>query len=400
MIRKLTILLFFFAVSWQMSFAKNQLPSDSTKYLLLDFNLVLQISGAVDSMYNFNFRSAEIEFNYLKYDYPSHPLPYFLHGVSKWWQMMPNLEAETPLGEEFLAYMDSTITMAEGLTDIDENNIEANFFLSAAYGFKGRYHSENSNWTRAAGAGRLALKYLEKTHGHKDFSPEILFGDALFNYYSIYIRENYPMLRPIMMFFPKGEKELGIQQLEEVANNAFYTRVEAQYFLMRIKAFEEKNIVEALRLGEYMFTTYPNNPYFHRFYARMLYSAGQYNQALEESEAILDHIENKKLGYEAVSGRWASFYAGHIYNGRNDPEQAREHFKDVITFSESTGSEDSGYYIYSALLMAEHYAKNDQGELAMPLIKNIRANTKRRNTNYKRARALEKEIKRNNRRRN
>ena len=208
------------------------------------------------------------------------------------------------------------------------------------------------------------------------------------------------MLRPILMFFPKGEKELGIKQLEEVANNAFYTRVEAQYFLMRIKAFEENNIFEALRLGEYMFTRYPNNPYFHRFYARMLYSAGQYNKALEESEAILAHIENKKMGYEGVSGRWASFYAGHVYKGRNDIEQARKHFKDVITFSEATGSEESGYYIYSALLMAEFYAKNDQGELALPLLSNIRDNTKRRNDDYKRARALEKEIKRENRRRN
>jgi hypothetical protein len=400
MIRKLTILLFFFAASWHISLANNQAPSDSTKYLLLDFNLVLQISGAVDSMYNFNFRSAEVEFNYLKYDHPTHPLPYFLHGVSRWWQMMPNLEAETPLGEVFLAYMDSTITMAEVMTDLDEDNIEANFFLAAAYGFKGRYHSENKNWRRAAGAGRLALKYLEKTHGHEDFSPEILFGDALFNYYSIYIRENYPMLRPILMFFPKGVKELGIIQLEEVANNAFYTRVEAQYFLMRIKAYEEKNIPEALRLGEYMFNRYPNNPYFHRFYARMLYLSGQYNKALEESEAILAHIENGKLGYEGVSGRWASFYAGHIVNGRNDKEQAREHFKAVITFSEATGAEASGYYIYSALLMAEYYAENDQGDLAMPLIKKIRENTKRKNPSYKKARALEKQIIRDNRKRN
>jgi len=399
MIRKLTIVLFFFAASWHISLAKTQAPSDSSKYLLLDFNLVLQISGAVDSMYNFNFHSAEVEFNYLKFDYPEHPLPYFLLGISKWWQMMPDLDAETPLGDEFLAYMDSTIYMAEKMTKIDKENIEANFFLAASYGFKGRYHSEKRNWTRAAGAGRLALKYLEKTHGHEEFSPEILFGDALFNYYSVYIRENYPMLRPLLMFFPKGEKELGIKQLEQVASNAFYTRVEAQYFLMRIKAYEEKDIHEALRLGEYMFMRYPNNPYFHRFYARMLFTAGQYNKTLEVSKEILANISAKKLGYEGVSGRWASFYVAQIVKGRSRLDEARSHYLNVITFSEATEDVTSGYYIYSALYMAEYFADKDEFDLAVALIKKIRVNTKRKNPSYKKARTLEKQIKREKRKR-
>ena len=43
-----------------------------------------------------------------------------------------------------------------------------------------------------------------------------------------------------MALFPKGNKQLGLQQLEEVATNAFYTRVEAQYFLFRLYASEEK----------------------------------------------------------------------------------------------------------------------------------------------------------------
>ena len=57
---------------------------------------------------------------------------------------------------------------------------------------------------------------------------------ALYNYYAEWISENYAILRPVLMFFPDGNKELGIKQLKTVANNAFYTRTEAQYFLMRI----------------------------------------------------------------------------------------------------------------------------------------------------------------------
>ena len=46
------------------------------------------------------------------------------------------------------------------------------------------------------------------------------------------------------MFFPDGNKELGIEQLKTVANNAFYTRTEAQYFLMRILTEEQDDPVK------------------------------------------------------------------------------------------------------------------------------------------------------------
>ncbi len=398
MFRKTAIIFILLIIGLCSSVARNLYQNDSSKYLLLDFNLQLQITDAVDQMYNFDFHNAEVRFNWLKYDHPDHPLPYFLFGISTWWQMMPDLDgASEEIGDEFLAYMDSAIYMAERITKKDKENIEANFFLAGAYGFKGRYHSERRNWGRSASAGRLALKYLDRTKGNENFSPEILFGDALFNYYSIWIRENYPMLKPILMFFKKGDKELGIRQLEEVATNAFYTRVEAQYFLMRIKAFEQKNIYEALRLGEYMYQKYPNNPYFHRFYARMLYSSGQYNRAFEESEDILAKIESGKLGYEGVSGRWASFFIAHILSGRNKKAEANTYFQKVIDFTDQTQSHDSGYYIFSAMHMAEYHVDQGNPDLAIPLIKKIRENTKRRNPTYKKARALEKQIRKNRR---
>ena len=399
MVKKALIIAAILTFLGHFSGAQTQVQGDSSKYLLLDFNLQLEIADAVDQMYNFDFHMAEVRFNWLKYDYPNHPLPYFLFGISKWWQMMPNLDAETPLGDQFLAYMDSTISMAEKMTKVDDDNIEANFFLAGAYGFKGRYHSERRNWGRSANAGRLALKYLKKTKGNESFSPEILFGDALFNYYSIWIRENYPMLKPILMFFPKGDKELGIKQMKQVATNAFYTRVEAQYFLMRITAYELNDTREALRLGEYMFNRYPNNPYFHRFYARMLYTSGQYTRAIEESEEILEKIDKGQLGYEGVSGRWASFFIAHILSSRNKKDEAHEYFEKVIEFTEETSSEDSGYYWFAALEAANYYVDHGESDKALPLLASIRDNTKRRNSSNKKAKALQKQIKKNKRRR-
>ena len=371
--------------------ARQAVPGDSTKYLLLNIGLQLQITDAVDNMYNFKFREAEVEFNWMKFNYPDHPLPYFLFGISTWWQMMPNLDKESPLGDEFLAYMDTTVAKAEAMFDLDEGNMEAAFFLAGAHGFVGRYHSEKKNWMRAASAGKQALKYLEITQGNESFSPEILFGDALFNYYSIWIRETYPMLRPVLFFFPKGDKALGLQQLDQVSRNAFYTRIEAIYFLMRIKAFETNEIGDALRLGEMVFRTYPDNAYFHRFYARMLYTVGQYEAAANESEEILKRIESGQIGYEEISGRYASFYLGHIHKMRGQEEAAERYFRKVIDFTQQLiDEEDSGYYLYSQYYLAEYEIKDGNFESAENRIDIIRDNSKRKDAIHEKARELKK----------
>ena len=115
--------------------------SDTSKYLLTDFALQLEITDAIDEMYNFNFHKAEVEFNWIRYNYIEHPLSYFLYGISTWWQMMPNLIRQE-LGDEFVAYMDTAIVKSEKLLKANDDNIEAIFFLAGAYGFKGRFYSE------------------------------------------------------------------------------------------------------------------------------------------------------------------------------------------------------------------------------------------------------------------
>lgn len=373
--------------------AQSQKP-DTSKYLLTDFALQLEITDAIDEMYNFNFHKAEVEFNWIRYNYVEHPLSYFLFGISTWWQMMPNLDRVGNLGEEFVAYMDTAIVKSEKLLKANEDNIEAKFFLAGAYGFKGRFYSERKNWTKAANAGRLALKYLEKTKGYEEMSPEILFGDALFNYYSIWIRENYPSLKPILFFFPKGDKELGIQQMEQVSTNAFYTRMEAIYFLMRIRAFETSETFEALRLSEYIFNQYPNNPYFHRFYARMLYQAGQYTQSAEVSFDILDRIEKGQAGYEEISGRYAAFFLARLYQSQNNDEETEHYYQMVVDFTERISQEDSGYYLYAQMYLARAEEVREEYTSALERLVKVRTHTKRKDRLNKEARKLRKEIKR------
>lgn len=361
-----------------------QLKQDIPR-LLSDMNVQIESTQAVNDLYNFKFDKAEKQFKWLKHKYKWHPLPYFLLGLSEWWKIVPNVE-ETKYDNKFIAYMDSTILLAEKLYDIDETNVEASFFLSAAYGFKGRLYSDRKSWGKATSAGKSALKYLDISKSQNDLSPEFLFGDALYNYYSVWVPENYPLLRPVLMFFSKGDKDLGIKQLKEVANNAFYTRTEAQNFLMRILAVEENNASSALPVSEYLATTFPDNAYFQRFYARLLYATGRQSMTEKVSLDILDKIEKGMIGYEATSGRYASFYLGQIYEMNRDYEKAKKYYSMAIGFGEEIEAHESGYYLYSLLGMAKIADKEKDKSTAKKYFNLVKKHAKRKHPAHKAAR--------------
>ncbi len=352
----LILIIFYSYVSGQALQASGQTVKKDTSIILIN-NMAIQLetTQALNDLYNFKFEKAEQQFRWFKQKYRWHPLPYFLMGLSEWWKIMPDTKNKA-YDEKFLAYMDSSILVGENLyNNYPEYKIEAAFFLAAAYGFKGRLYSdeERKNWGKAASAGKTALNYLEISKKQNHLSPELLFGDALYNYFSVWVPENYPMLKPVLLFFPKGDKKLGLQQLKEVSYNAFYTRTEAMVWLMRIMNSYENDQPRAFQLAEYLYKTFPDNPYFHRYYTRMLYSRGMYADLEKQAKNILVRIDSGRFGYEATSGRYASFYLGQMYEARRKLDEAKLYYLMAVKFSEQNGSTESGYYLYSLIALGE-----------------------------------------------
>jgi tetratricopeptide (TPR) repeat protein len=345
--------------------AQSAEKKDTTIILLSDKQIQLECTQGLNDLYNFKFERAESEFRDLKTRYGWHPLPYFLLGLSQWWKIMPNTK-NTSYDDSFLAYMDTTIQVAERLyKEYPVYKVESAFFLAAAYGFKGRLYSdeERHNWRKAASAGKSALDYLEESRGSHNLNPELLFGDALYNYFSVWVPEHYPALKPLLWFFPKGDKELGLKQLKEVSYNAFYTRTEAMVWLMRILNTYENDQFQALQISQYLIESYPDNPYFHRYYARMLYSVGRYAEAEPVCKEILARMDSGMTGYEATSGRYAAFFLGQIYESRKNLDEAKKYYEMCVKFAEEIDAVESGYYLYSLISLGEiNQAKGNKAE--------------------------------------
>lgn len=360
-------------------------PSNPSGYLLLDKGLQYRITKSINSMYNFDFATAERDFAVIMYQYPEHPLPDFLMALGYWWRIEVDV-TNTRFDNIFIQYLDRANEKAEKMFDENPKNKEAAFFLAAGYGFQGRLYSERQSWTKAAWAGRNALKYMDLSRGEAEFNPELLLGDALFNYFSVWIPENYPLLKPVMALFPKGSKELGLKQLETVASNAFYTRVEAQYFLFRLYASEEKRPYDALRISEYLHSKFPNNPYFHRSYARHLYTVGRWTESLQQSTEILNRIDQKLYGYESNSGRYAAFYVAEYNFRTGQKSEAKRYYLKTVAYGEESESQESGYYLHSLIQLGKMETEAKNKAQARKYFDQVKKYAKRKHPAHKEAR--------------
>ena len=337
------------------------LPSaiDTKGWLLLDKDIQLELEGAVHNIYNFKYDRAEKQFRSLRRRYPNHPMPYFLLGLNTWWKIMPTNFQSEQYDKVFFAYMDTAATKAQQLYNADNNNYEASFFLSAAYGFDARLHAERHDWRKATVGARRSLNFLKKSQEANGLSPEFQFGQALFNYYAVWIPDNYPLLRPVLLFFPKGDKQLGMQQLRSVAKNGFYTATEARVFLMRILKNEENNAEEAMPVAKYLAINYPDNGYFQRFYALLAYDQGEFADCERVSREILDKINRGMPGYEGISGRYASYFLGYLMQNRyRDIPKAKDYYQRCIVFAESTGDTSGGFYLFANVNLARLAVKD------------------------------------------
>ncbi len=346
--------------------------------LLLNKTVQITSNDGIDAMYNFKFKIAEYQFKNLRKHYGWHPLPYFLLGLNEWWQLLPYVDNKYH-DEAFFAYMDTSLVLAKRIYK-EVNKIEGAFFLAATQAFRGRLLGERGKWRKAAFASKSAMNWLEDCRGNEEFSPEILFGDGLFNYYVEWVPENYPMLKPFMLIFPDGDKKKGIEQLRKVTQNAFYTRTEAKYFLMRILSEEENNVFAALEIARDLHETYPDNAYFHRYYAKILYQLGHHKKLEEVCNEIIERIEEGDAGYEGNSGRYASFFLGQVYEARGELKKAEDNYLLAVVFGDDLGLQDKGYYLYSLLNLGQIAEKQKDFKKAYEYYQSLKNHGKKHKT--------------------
>ena len=278
------------------------------------------VKEGLDYVYNLEYAKGDALFTKLKQMYPEHPAGEFLMALNDWWRIKPNIADDNAVArysKSFGEHLDRTIEMSNALLAENEFDIVGLFFKGAAYGYRARLKATtnpNTNsltdWYgifRDANEGRKALLGAQRiVPGNSD----ILLGSGLFNYYVDEMPRRYPVLKAVTL--PPGDKDIGLKMLRISASRALYSAVEADYALIEILTNFEREYREALQISERLHQTYPNNPDFHKYFARNLYYTRQYDQAYTEWGTLMRKGKGGQGGFELSLVRQGLYYMGDI----------------------------------------------------------------------------------------
>lgn len=351
------------------------------------------IQSGIHQIYSLEFEKANQTFSIVKSEYPEHPSGKFFTAMITWWKIMVDLENES-YDDLFYDQLDETIDFCEDILDEEPDNIDAIFFKGGSLGFRGRLASIREDWFDAAADGKEALPLVHRAYELDSSNVDVQLGFGIYNYYAAVIPERYPFLKPIMMLFPSGDKEKGIKQLQNAAENGKYTRIESKYFLMMLFYKYEDDNKTGLNYAEQLHKEFPINPTFHKYYARLLRKVSQITKATNEFRKMYNRCDSLMFGYNDKIKRESSYYVADDYWRKADWQNAIKYFKECSDLSYSFDQEDDGFNVVSLLQLGRIYDILDEREKAEGYYEEVLDLDEYKNSHEKAERYLEEPFKR------
>jgi tetratricopeptide (TPR) repeat protein len=308
------------------------------------------VATGIKQIYNIKFPEAEKTFRILIADYPNHPAGRFYLAMIDWWKILLNLDSEE-YDEIFYQKLEDVIFQCDELLKKNPENVDALFFKGGAIGFRGRLRANRDSWLKAADDGREALPIVERASELDSNNVDVQLGFGIYNYYAAVIPDEYPMIKPLMLFFPSGDKEKGIEQLNNVAFNGKYAKYEAQYFLMTLYFNYENNAYQADEYAQMLTKEFPDNPVFERWKGRIEAKKGNYAAASLIFKNIIDRADSGFTGYNVPkTKREADYYIAYQYFNSDKLDSAMIYFDDCAKISKQVDEdEESGFQVNAVL---------------------------------------------------
>jgi tetratricopeptide (TPR) repeat protein len=315
-----------------------------------DANFDSIVVKGIRQIYSIEFNQADKTFSKLIADYPHHPAGKFFLAMIDWWRILLDTSTEER-DELFFKKIEEVIEHCDNILDDDPENVDAMFFKGGAIGFRGRLSALRESWLSAVDDGREALPLVEKAGELEPDNIDVKLGFGIYNYYASVIPEQYPIVKPLMIFLPSGDKELGLMQLKNVAQNGKYTKYESRYFLMTLYYRLEKDFDAAEKYSEILRDDFPNNPVFERWRGRIALKKGDVILADSIFKSVLWKSSKLKTGYNTLAAkREANYYIGNNYRKNGKFDSAYVYLERCMKYSLKLDKDrESGFLINSTL---------------------------------------------------
>ncbi len=309
------------------------------------------VKAGVNQIYGIEFDKAEKTFDTVLREYPTHPSGKFFKAMITWWRILLDLDNES-MDDKFYDQLDECIDICDEILDENEKSVDALFFKGGSLGFRGRLRAIRESWFDAALDGKEGLALVFDAYKSNPKNIDIQLGFGIYHYYADVIPQRYPAVKPFMVFFPKGDKVRGLKELENVAWNGRYARIESRYFLMTLNFQFEERMEEARKWGKLLLNDFPNNPNFQKYYGLTFVKENNYQEAAK----VFREIYNRSLigmpGYNKRYKREAAYYLGMDFKNKNVADSAAYYFEISEKLSREIDKEkESGFLINTVLYL-------------------------------------------------
>lgn len=314
----------------------------------------LLVAG-INQIYGIKFDDAERIFTTVEKEFPQHPAGKFFKAMITWWRIAVDLDNEG-YDKQLYKQLDDVIDMCDDMIDKNPKNADAVFFKGGALGFRGRLLAIRESWFKAAMDGKEGLSLIIKAYQLNPKNVDIQLGFGIYHYYADVIPKKYPVVKPFMVFFPSGDKERGLRELENVAYNGRYAKIESRYFLMTLYYSFENDTENTLKYLNMLVKDFPDNPVFERYLGAILFKKNDFAQSEKIFRDILQKASKGYFGYNDRTRREAYYYIGNNFKNKNIADSARIYFEKSETISwQIDKKEPSGFLLNLVLYLGETY---------------------------------------------
>jgi len=282
---------------------------------------------AVNYLNNYQFAEFDVEVEKLKKDYENHPAYPLLKSMSLYYQSLIDMERSAE-DETYIDLLDEVVEMSEKMMTDYPGSREGVFFALTGYGYRAQYYSDQGVFFKAVGEGKKAYKYYKQGKEYMKELNEFYFMTGLFNYLIVQYPETHPIVKPLMGFFQKGDKELGLEYLDYGSKNAVFTKGSCFTYSTYLYTKYESDYKRAIEFSETYYTMYPQNGLNKVNYIIALLFNQDYETALP---LILSLKEEREEYFLIARNLFEGWYAKEKLN---QPDVALEHFEIVRILSQ------------------------------------------------------------------
>ncbi len=320
--RRLLIALLWISISWTVA-------SSQASYLGHP-DLLEKVERCLQHTYGFSFEEARIIQAELSSSTPDHPAPLFLEALIVYWENFP-LAPSTEASIRFISLMDQCMELSKELRKDSLTYTEGVFFDLFGRAFKAMFWADNGKSGKVIPDLGNMYRYTKKGFHLKEEFVEFYFSTGLYNYYIEAYPEAHPAYKPLVAFMHKGDRELGLKQLNHAISSAVFLKVEAILFMSLIQLNYEKDLNSAAIYAERLVKDYPENILYWGHLINILLHQHRY----ENVRNLLEPSTTQEGSYSLMIRTFAAAFLAEKESG--DKNQARSGYMETMELAETFG---------------------------------------------------------------